>query len=118
MKTSALNLSVIVSLLVCSLAHGYTLRKGQDGKVLIWDADRVEIYIDKSSLPKVGGAVDAVRAGFDVWSSSGMPIEFEYEISEKPLSRDGRDGKTVVVFENNKWGHGEDVVAITLTTYR
>lgn len=94
----------------------YTLRKDVEGRVMIWGQHTLEVHIDTSLVKHVGGAMDAVKAGFLGWTSGGVPMKIKWRTAAAPLKA-GNDGKNVVGWQNAGWTHGQEVLGITITTY-
>jgi hypothetical protein len=107
---------VVSLLLTCSLAHGFALRKSDDGKVLCLGTQSVTVRIDTSTVSQLGGAADAVQAGFVAWTSAGMPATVKFK-AQKNLKL-AADGKNSVLWQTGEWLYSEHVVAMTVTSYK
>lgn len=97
-------------------AEAYRLRTSASGKVLIWSTREPTVEIDTSAIPKVKGAAQALRAAFSSWRKAGVPIAVRSTQEQgAPVADDGRN---VLSFIPSGWSYGEEVVAMTLSTYR
>ena len=111
------NVHVVVFL--CGLvgtAHGFQLRKSEDGKVLIWEVETIQLVIDTSSIPGEPGADDAVFSGFTSWTSAGLGIRLSRTLSSN-TKRDGSDRVNVIRWETENWEFEPEIVAITISSY-
>ncbi|MCA9671846.1 MAG: matrixin family metalloprotease [Myxococcales bacterium] len=111
-----LSLVCVLPLLASAVpAHGFALRVGKTGKVLVFNARSVKLTVDAS---KAGapGAADAVRAAFASWSAAGSPLRVDIREDDAPGVRG--DGRNDVAWVTDNWEHGSDVVAITLTLFK
>jgi hypothetical protein len=97
-------------------AEAYRLRTSASGKVLVWTTREPTVEIDTTAIPKVKGAAQALRAAFSTWRKAGVPIAVRSTQEQgAPVADDGRN---VLSFISAGWSYGEEVVAMTLSTYR
>lgn len=105
-----------LALLVANSSAAFELRRTTDDKVLIWSESEVGVELDLSEAPPLAADPDAMRAGFVVWPSAGVPVQVSFRVATTPVVA-GNDGHNVVRFERQDWSFAREVVATTVTTF-
>jgi len=107
---------VLAALLLGGSSDAFQLRRSDEGKVLIWGKSALQVQVDTSVVSALGGAADAVRAGFLTWTAAGVPQQLEHE-SAKSLEL-ATDGVNAVLWQSSAWKYGKEVVAMTVSSYK
>ena len=108
-----------LTVLLPGRAQGYSLRKGEDGVLLLWRAARVQVQVDASALPGLSGpqVIDHVQAAFLTWTANGVPAQSTFKQSTGQGAA-AKDGRNMVQWVSSGWRHGKEAVAITISWYR
>lgn len=96
-------------------ARAFRLRTSPEGAIVAWRQRELHVAIDTRSAPNVPGVVDAVRGGFEVWTSSGLPVQLTFE-EDRDGAPVGTGPQIVVRWEPHSWKHGQ-AVAVTHSLY-
>jgi hypothetical protein len=84
--------------------------------VLIWRKTTIEVVVDMSAAPEQARNPSAVRMGFNTWTAAGVPHRVAFKPAHGKVHA-GNDGTNAVVWQDDEWDFGREVVATTVSTF-
>lgn len=126
MRTNISFFSLLAFLLTASGAHGYQLKKSKNGSFVRWELSNITYSFHHSMQKTEEGRrkIQAVRKSFQSWQDAlGHRLKFKNSSLQSNASlgynpKLGKRNENTIIWEDKKWSHHPDTMAITLVSYK